>query len=206
MLKLALDLDSTLCNFTDAWLQWIQFNFYPTMEYPNLNALSNKNITSYQWPVRAFGEKVRDFYIKDPLQTYREWVKPIKQSKEFVDWCDMFFDVHILTHSSTEGTNEAKTEFVKKHFGNIKVEFFDSLEDKYLHLKDSILVDDYPLHCILNTARNKQDSIIFDHRNEYGWSKLKDYCDIILKEKPNLNKIHITEDYFEVIKTLEILK
>ena len=77
------------------------------------------------------------------------------------------------------------------------------MEEKYKHLSDCILIDDYPLHLIYNASRNGNQSILFNYHNTYGWSNLKDYWDLIWKEKPNLDRIHIARDYSEVMQILK---
>ncbi len=195
---LVLDLDSTLCNFTDAWCEWI-FKKYG-------HKFTSYDISTYDWPRKTLGPEANDFFKKDPIKTYREWIKPIPMAFEFIRWCqtcNLFKEVYILTHAEDGETVVAKEEFVKNNFGNIKVQFFNTMNDKYKHLNNCILVDDYPLHAIMNSAHNGNHSIIFNYERQYGWSEPKDYWDIIWKEKPNLKQLHVAYDYNETIKILK---
>jgi len=198
--KLVLDFDSVLCGFTEAWCDWINENYHSK----DCVKISNKDILNYSWPSQTYGHEANDFFKADPLLAYREWIKPIPLSHEFVTWCKLTYpEVSILTHANEDKTTEAKFDFIRKHYGNIKLDFFDTIEDKYKHLDDCILVDDYPLHLILNASRNGNQSILFDYEGSYGWSKLVNYWDLIWKEKPNLKHIHIAKSYIDVVEILK---
>lgn len=200
-MKLVIDLDSTVCDFVDPWLIWLNVNNY-TNEFYKV-----EDVTSYDWMMNKFDASVRDFFLVDPMVTYSLWIDPYKGAKEFLDWCYENYDAYILTHAEIDETIEAKTWFVKNKINSqIPMKFFSNLHDKFKHIDDGILIDDYPYHAIKTTAKTNKDSIIIDHDGRNGWSKLIDYKDLIDTEKPDISKIHYTKSFDEVKEVLKTLR
>lgn len=194
---LVLDLDSTLCNFTDAWCEWI-FKKYG-------HKFTSYDISTYDWPRKTLGPEANDFFKKDPIKAYREWIKPIPMAFEFIRWCqtcNLFKEVYILTHANDGETVVAKEEFVKNNFGNIKVQFFNEMNDKYKHLNNCILVDDYFLHHCYHSKYNNGVGILFNLNNSYGWCKIQNYVDLHQNSKEILNRIFTAYNYNDVISIL----
>jgi hypothetical protein len=200
-MKLIIDLDSTICDFMDPWLVWLNVRNYTDIFY------RVEDIPSYDWIVDKFGNSTRDFFLDEPMITYKEWIKPYKGAKEFLDWCCENFDATILTHAFCEKTEEAKTWHVKhKIKSDIPVKFFRTLHDKFKHIDDGILIDDYPYHVIKTTGKTNKDSIIIDHDGRNGWSKLESYKELIEQEKVDVSKLHYTKSFEEIKEVLNSLR
>jgi len=200
-MKLIIDLDSTVADLMSPWYVWLVQKGYTTKHH------SSEDVTSYDWLQKEYSSSVNDYFLEDPVYLYKNCVHPIPAAKYFVNWCvDHFTSVEILTHSSKKETERAKTWWVKEHLEFDNIRFFETLEDKFKHLGNSILVDDYNYHCIMHSSRNKCHSIIFDYNREYGWSKPENYTNLMQKEKVDEKLLHYCYSYRDVMKSLLELK
>lgn len=199
-MKLSIDLDSVLCGFCEAWIDWCY----------DQNIIKEKitlqDIKTYDYLSKTFGEVCNDFFLKNPKKCYENWITPYPESKEFMDWCCDHFDTEIITHACKKETEFAKIEFCEKHFNFKNIRFVKKLHDKYIYLNESILIDDYPVHCVLNTSRNNNHSIIFNMNGEFGWSDLETYNHILKNEKLDRNKLWISFNYEYCKKILKMIK
>ena len=188
-MKLSLDLDSTLCNFCEAWNKWLYLNGYTE------TILELSDIVSYSYHNETFGVGCKDFFIKDPTECYTNWISPYEGAKEFIQWCNNNIDdIEILTHADKSETKQAKIQFCEEHLNFTKLRFIDKLHNKYLLLEDRVLVDDYPYHVIKNVSHNNNHSIIFNHKGLNGWSKIEEYSELFNNDF-DYSKIWITKDY-----------
>lgn len=199
-MKITIDLDSTLCNFTESWNIWLFVNGYADRIY------STEEITSYDWYTKNHGEESKKFFLKDPSKCYN-FVKPYEGAKDFINHCkENYDDVEILTYSTTYKTCTAKMDFCLTHFDFEDVKFFEVMNDKYKQTEGRILIDDYPLHIINHLAFNKSYGIIFDYQEKFGWSKLRDYRNLLHTVNPDMRYIHIAHDYDDITNHLNYIK
>lgn len=199
-MKLSIDLDSTLCTFCEGWVEWCyEKNLTPFK-------LTLEDIKSYDYMGKTYGEKCNDFFLKNPYDCYENWLKPYPNSGDFLEWCSNRFDTEIITHACKKETEEAKIEFCRKHYNFKNVKFVKNLHDKYIHLQDRILIDDYPVHCVMNNSRNGNDSIIFNINGKNGWSNISTYNHLIEGETINPNKLWYSTNYNATKRILRRIK
>jgi hypothetical protein len=199
-MKITLDLDSTLCNFTEAWNQWLYDHGH------TVDLLTTEQITSYDWYTKNIGEHTKQFFLEDPDSCYKQ-ITPYPVANAFINYCIINYDdVEILTHSCNKRTSTAKINFCKEHFDFHNVKFFDIMEDKYKQTAGRILIDDYPLHILKHIAHNKSHGIVFNFKGNFGWSKLQNYQHLQHKLKPDMSLIHVGHDYMDVINHLEYIR
>ncbi len=198
--KISLDLDDTLVPFAKNWLKWIY------KEKISNHLYSLEDVKNYSWFYDVFGEKANDYFTSDPKQCY-ENMNPFPGSQIFYLFCIENFDVDIVTHADHKKSEIAKKEFIKKWFGkNCKIKFVKKLQDKYEQTKNSILIDDYPLHIINHITYNKKPAILFNNKNRNGWGHIEDYKPLIEDLKPNMDLFYYATDYVECINILEKIK
>jgi hypothetical protein len=195
-MNIIFDLDSTLCEFMDPWFEWL-------VEHKHTNHLFKKeDCLHYGWIHENFGvDVVNGYFLNDPVSLYSHIIQPYYGAAEMVKWAKENFDgVEIVTHANTRATKVAKTAFVREHFDmkDSEIRFFHVLEEKVMHVKNAVLIDDYPLHIIYHMARNLRPAILFDYEGRNGWSKLRDYVPLIESERPDFRFYHKAEAYHEI--------
>lgn len=196
-IRLSVDFDSVLVDFMEPWFDWLIHKRITNFKFNASHALS------YDWLCKQFGPVVYDYFREDPFETYTK-VQMFPGAKEFLNWCfDNFEHVEIVTHSDQDTTAQAKLDYVKTYFDTKSIKFFSKMDEKFKHTSDSILIDDYPLHCVKHIVHNDRPAILFDWNNNNGWSKLGDYIDLLEELKPDLGFYHKAYDYEQ---TKNILK
>lgn len=200
-MKLIWDLDSSLADLMSPWMVWLHQKGIA----PKVHDLHE--VRTYDWMWKTYGPEVNGFFHDDPEHTYKNHVLPFNGAKEMMEWSQEHFDeVEIVTHSGKKETEIAKTEWVIEYLNFDKIRFFGDLNNKFKYIEDSILVDDYPLHCIRHAGRNGCPSVLFDHNEENGWSKLENYQIMMEVEKANPDMIRYASSYRSTKQELLQLK
>jgi hypothetical protein len=198
-MKIILDLDSTLCQFAEAWLQWL-------FDTGRTETLLNTNDVLTYYHYTEISKDAKKFFRDNPLHLY-EHMKPYPGAAEFINFCkENYQSVSILTHSDDPRTTKAKILFCNEHFDMYHINFVDKVHDKYKHTSGAVLVDDYPFTIINHIAKNETYGIIFDWQRSFGWSKISSYKDLIKEVNPDLSFIHAAWDYEDVKQHLEFIK
>ena len=194
-------MDSTICDFMSPWMQWLVDNNYTNTLY------SVEDITDYNWMFDKFGNNVKDYFTKDPLQCYSS-VKEYPGFLEFILWLYINYDVEILTHSWSKKTEFAKRKWLTDRVPiDLKINFYSELNEKFKLTKNAILIDDYPLHILKHNIENKGLGIIFDFNGKNAWSKIEKYSHFTDNENYNENLTKYATNYSEVKQKLfEFLK
>ena len=199
-MKVKVDLDDTLCSFCEPWCDWLYINKFTD------RLLELKDITSYDFFSKNYGEEARKFFLTDPHFLYGTIIKPFTGAKEFFSSISKKHDVEIVTLATKQDTKDAKIKFVQEHFNTDKIKFIEKLNEKYIYTKDSILIDDYPVHIFNHIKHNKKGGIIFN-KNNNGWSKLSNHHDIVDDLIIKSSDLFVSSNYDSLewlIKNLEI--
>lgn len=194
-MKLTIDFDSVLARLMEPWMEWLYHEEIANEIHP----LSD--ITSYSWMVDQYGTKSLEFFLVDPIACYDK-VFPYPGAKQFMQWCDLHFDVEIVTHSCNKETEIAKLNWAEKYLDFTKIRFFDKLDDKFKYVKGTILVDDYPAHICKSIIHNEMPGIVLDHNKENGWSKVESYFDLTSHPKFDWNKLEYVTNFQETQKAI----
>lgn len=166
MNKIVLDLDDVLCDFVPTWCKWLYAKGITKTE------LTRQDIKTYDH-FQLFGKEANDFYIKNPDESYNEWINPLEGSHEFVEWCENNFDeVMILSHATHKNSQNAKKAFVRKHFNIKNINFSSSVIEKYNFTQGCILIDDYPLNVLKHVQHNNAHGITFNRDRMNPWSSI----------------------------------
>jgi hypothetical protein len=199
-MKISLDLDNVLCDFVATWNIWC-YNKGLTKYI-----CSTHEVTSYDWHKRILGEEVKEFFTNDTYDCY-DHIRPFVGAKDFINYCiGIADDVEILSHSTSEQSSASKLNFCKEHFDFDNVKFSDSTADKYTQTQGRILIDDYPPSVLKHVAYNKSHGIVFDLGQAFGWSKLKDYKDMMFELPINYLRLNTCYNYEDVKKELIYIK
>lgn len=200
MKKICLDFDDTLVNFIEPWLTWLKDEGYSETVF------NKKDVTNYSWFFDRYGDSVKNFFLKNPIDCYNK-LRLYPDSDKFYNWCKRHYNTEILTHASKEETKTAKTMFAKKWLEeDVNIRFFKELNEKYKYIGDAILIDDYPLHVINHIATNKQPGIIFNYQGGNGWSNVNNYKELINKLTPDMNLCYTAVSYVELIEILKDIR
>lgn len=199
--NLVLDFDDTLVHLVRPWLKWLRTQKLTKQTF------HPEDVTHYEWFKTNFGDEASDFFLKNSNKTYEAHDSHIPGSIAFLKWAEKYFNLKIVTHVSNNHVLEAKSNFIKKiyhdnHQINIKVEFFEVLNDKYKYL-DGILIDDYPKHIINHISYNNQPAILFDYQGKNGWSKMKNYGELTDQLQPNLKFYNYATSYEQIKNILK---
>lgn len=168
-MRVYVDYDSTLNNLTEAWLQWIVEHYGVTITLEEIN--------SYHYIGEKLGRQVNDFW-KTP-GNYSMYVDLYPGALEFFLTLQKIFgrdNVFILTSTPTKDVRGEKSELASMQLG-ITQDMVIHACDKWVHTKDSLIIDDYPAHILDHVKINRAPAVLFDRFGLYGWSKLKNYDD-----------------------------
>lgn len=169
--KLYLDLDGVLVNF-DKKITELYFNYYNVK-----STIDNITYKQGQEIIRTYNARGGNFF--EDLELYPD-------AKEFVNKCLSLksTEVEILTavgfDKMAETTYKQKIAFVKKHFGDIKVNISNSGASKEKYSEEqTILVDD---SFIAVTEFNKKSglALIFNNKNVNEWGEMFDYINSLV--------------------------
>jgi 5'(3')-deoxyribonucleotidase len=144
---IAIDIDDTIANLSDAWLRRYNYDF-------NDN-LKKKNIT--KWAVHEFvkpecGTKIYD-YLKDP--TLYDFIQPIPDSLEAVEFLRNFGRVIFITAPTLE-TMGRKYYWLKEHH------YIDSLDD-YIETKEKYLIKyDYIIDDRYDNVKDSNNNYLYN--------------------------------------------
>lgn len=194
-MKICVDFDSTLNDLNVAWQSWILEHYG--------EKVTNEDVVHFDWLQEKFGPNSQLFY-RTPGH-YRELVKPIPGSVDFVEFCRSLVgdeNFRVVT-SSPEHMEEEKTEFLVHHYG-LKPEQVVHAHDKREACAGAVLVDDYPLNVARHVEDIKLPALLFDLGGTYGWSKTAAYDFWDVKKHEQLT--YRVYDYDRAIDVLSWLR
>ena len=165
--RVYVDYDDTLNNLNHAWMAWIEQKFGVK--------LTTEMITSYDYVKNTLGDSACDFW-RTP-GNYRQFISLHPGAAKFFWSLQCLFgkdNVFVLTSTPSKEVEIEKTEVASSQL-EIPPEMVVHASDKWVHTKDSLIVDDWPVHIINHIDKNRRPGILFDRAGRYGWSKLDRY-------------------------------
>lgn len=163
-MKIYLDFDSTLVDFTKGWIDWLK-------KEKNIK-IKAKDIEHWDWISKHHGEDVNRYWKTSGI--YKNDIKPIAGSQEFIVILKYLYgeDNIFIISNSARNMEDEKWEYSKKHF-NFNPSNFIHVADKFKYTSDGILIDDAPHNVVDHVVNNGKPAILFNYRNTYGWGKLE---------------------------------
>lgn len=164
-MNIYVDLDNTLVNTVDAWVDFI-------------NEKTNKNYTvkglhHYPWLSIKYASKFDYFWESgDEYCIHEGKIKPHNGAQEFIGELKAEFgkeNVHIVT-MPLDGIEQFKNKFIK-HYFKIEPENIHYKYNKYEvvnSLGHGVLIDDYQKH-IKNFVSNGTPAILWTNNKKYNW-------------------------------------
>lgn len=149
---IAVDLDATLNNLLDAWLDYV----------------NKKNNTNYQ--VHDIKHYSPDILINNfefiLLPDLYDNVTIIDGAIDFVKALSKLDDVKIVTHTFNEH-KESKRKFIKHFFGDIKVDYTGDC--KLAYTENCLLIDDKLEHIVKHNEAGYQ-GIVYSNHDRYQYN------------------------------------
>lgn len=173
MKKIGIDLDCTLNNLLDVWLERYNKDYND-----NVSIIPEWSLLGYVKP--ECGEKIYN-YLHEP--GFFQTLDIQQNAYEVVKWMDKNFDTYIVT-AYTADTCYDKEQWVKKH-----LPFFDTNKIIFCNNKGLLNLDYLIDDGSHNVKAFKQKSIIFDYPHN--------------QDLPNKKYPHRAKNWAEVKKILE---
>ena len=186
MKNIYIDYDSVLNNLCTAWLKWVSLKYggNPTTE----------DIIHWDWLEEQYGKDVNDFWKQKEIYA-DDIVMPREGAIDFINRIKKYKSVVILT-STYPGTETAKNNHIKRHFGKIKI---INESNKFIHTGSGILVDDRPQTVADHCIHNNQVGVVFNYKGKQAWSRLNS-----MNLKGLHAKLKIAKTFEEVEKIIGI--
>ena len=153
MNKIFLDLDMTLNSMSFDWCTSL--------------GIKPKDVLYYGWIRDALGPNAEAWWAVPGVYSI---ITPLPGSQPFVAALAEFCKVYIVTHTHSNQNPVEKDLWIDKYFSPYITDIIHASE-KFYHTKDSILVDDCPRHIHDHIRHNDCPGVLFNFRNEYGWTR-----------------------------------
>jgi hypothetical protein len=153
-MKIFLDYDSTLVNFTDTWVKLI-------------NELTNDKIQLHE--VDRWGHPIleKHTWLFFDYDIYSH-VTPFAGAVDFVRYLHENHDLTILTHTYSQNNMERKRAHIHQYFG-ADINIIQTATDKHLFTEGGILIDD-GWHNVKGHLENTNEiGILFNFENRYAY-------------------------------------
>lgn len=153
MKEIFLDLDMTLNSMSYDWCTSL--------------GIKPKDVLYYGWIRDALGLEAEAWWAQPGIYNV---ITPLPGSQPFVNYLANHFKVNIITHTHSNQDPKEKELWIDKHFGSSIAKVIHAHE-KFHYTAGSILVDDCPRHVYDHIRTNNSIGVLFNHRNDYGWSR-----------------------------------
>jgi 5'(3')-deoxyribonucleotidase len=158
-MRVFVDLDSTLNNLGDVWIEWA-------------NSKYNRNYTvddilHWDWFKWEFGDDAYSFLTKDIFE--QDTVRPKDGSYEFVEKLKVLFggeNVYIISNTPKD-FYDSKSKYIHRHY-DINKDNIIFTKDKYLYTHNGVLIDDHIDNVVEHCYFNKNIGILYAYKwNDY---------------------------------------
>jgi len=187
-MKVFVDYDSTLVDFLDKWISYIN-----DTEGTNI---SIDDVTYWDY-FRDLKVNAKKYFIKKvPYSSGKYCATPLDGAVEFFKTVNSLYDATILTITRDEVNKELKNQHIYKHFNTSKT-IHESHKVKYAtdeNGKPNVLIDD-KLETCLSWVANGGVAILFNHNNRYKYNTYK----------VGFKDLFYVSNYDEILPILQIM-